>query len=48
MGGGGFDVSEAVAVISGLTAAITLIGGAKLLPAATAVGMKWLKGAIFG
>lgn len=42
------DVSEAVTILAGLTAAITLLGAAKLAPAATAVAFKWLKGAIFG
>lgn len=42
------DVAEAVAVLVGLTAGINLIGAAKLLPAATSVAWKWLKGAIFG
>ena len=42
------DVSEAVGILAGLTAAITLIGASKLAPAATAVAFKWLKGAIFG
>lgn len=41
------DVGDAVAVIAGLTAAITLLGAAKLVPAATSVAFKWLKGAIF-
>lgn len=42
------DVAEAVTVIAGITVAITAIGAAKLLPAATSVGFKWLKGALFG
>jgi len=42
------DVSAAVTAIGLITAAVTLIGAAKLLPAATAVGFKWAKGAIFG
>lgn len=42
------DVGDAVAVLAGLTATIGLIGAAKLVPAATAVAWKWLKGAIFG
>lgn len=42
------DVSDAVTAIAGITAAVALIGGAKLLPAATAVGFKWLKATIFG
>lgn len=43
-----FDVADAVTAIGGITAAVTLIGGAKLIPAAAAVGMKWLKATIFG
>jgi hypothetical protein len=42
------DVTEAVTAIAAITAGIAAIGAAKLLPAATAVGFKWLKGAIFG
>lgn len=42
------DASDAVTAIAAITAAVGLIGGAKLLPAAAAVGWKWLKGAIFG
>lgn len=42
------DVADAVAVIAGITVGTNLIGAAKLLPAATSVGWKWLKGAIFG
>lgn len=42
------DATEAIAVLVALTATISLIGAAKLLPAATSVGWKWLKGAIFG
>lgn len=42
------DVSEAVAAIALITVGVGAIGAAKLLPAATAVGWKWLKGAIFG
>jgi hypothetical protein len=41
------DVSEAVAAIGLITAAVALIGAAKLLPAATAVGWKWVKATIF-
>lgn len=46
--GEGIDVSAAVAVLAGLTAAISALGVAKLVPAATAVAFKWVKGAIFG
>lgn len=42
------DVSGAVEVLAGLTVAITALGAAKLVPAATAVAFKWVKGAIFG
>lgn len=42
------DVSDAVAILVGLSATLGLIGAAKLAPAATAVAWKWLKGAIFG
>jgi hypothetical protein len=42
------DVSEAVAAIATITVGIIAIGSAKMLPAATAVGMKWIKAAIFG
>jgi len=42
------DVTDAVAGIAAITVGIAAIGGAKLLPAATAVGFKWLKAAIFG
>lgn len=42
------DVTAAVTAIGAITAAVTLIGAAKLLPAATSVGFKWAKGAIFG
>lgn len=43
-----FDVADAVAALAAITAGIALIGAAKLLPAAAAVGWKWMKGAIFG
>lgn len=42
------DVGDAVAAIALITAGVAAIGAAKLLPAATAVGWKWMKGAIFG
>lgn len=42
------DASDAVTALGAITAAVGLIGAAKLLPAAAAVGWKWLKGAIFG
>lgn len=42
------DVSDAVLAIAAITAGVAAIGGAKLLPAATAVGFKWLKATIFG
>lgn len=42
------DVSAAVIAIGLITAAVTLIGSAKLVPAATSVAFKWAKGAIFG
>lgn len=42
------DVSDAVDAIALITAGVAAIGAAKLLPAATSVGWKWLKGAIFG
>lgn len=42
------DVADAVTAIAAITVGISAIGAAKLLPAATAVGWKWLKGAIFG
>ncbi|AJR08650.1 hypothetical protein C9J03_12055 [Photobacterium gaetbulicola] len=41
------DVSGAVTVIAGITAAVSAIGVAKLAPAATSVAFKWVKGAIF-
>lgn len=43
-----FDVSGAVGAIAGLTVGITAIGAAKMMPAAVAVGWKWLKATIFG
>jgi hypothetical protein len=43
-----FDVAEAVTAIAAITAGVALIGGAKLLPAAAAVGWKWMKATIFG
>ena len=42
------DVSDAVTAIAAITAGTGLIGSAKMLPAATAVGWKWLKATIFG
>lgn len=42
------DYAEAVLAIGAITAGVAAIGAAKLLPAATAVGFKWLKGTIFG
>lgn len=48
MEGVSFDVSEAVTALAAITAGIGLIGAAKLLPAATAVGWKWMKATIFG
>lgn len=42
------DVEDAVTAIAGITVGISAIGAAKLLPAATAVGWKWLKATIFG
>lgn len=47
-GGATFDVGPAVAAIAGLGVGIAAIGGAKMLPAAIAVGWKWLKATIFG
>lgn len=44
---GGVDVSGAVTIIGGITAAIAAIGAAKLAPAATAVAFKWAKGSLF-
>ncbi|PSU45376.1 hypothetical protein C9J12_22685 [Photobacterium frigidiphilum] len=44
---GAIDVSGAVSIIGGLTAAVAAIGAAKLAPAATSVAFKWVKGAIF-
>ncbi|MCC4798669.1 hypothetical protein BCT30_20825 [Enterovibrio norvegicus] len=43
----GIDVSGAVTLIGGITAAVTAVGAAKLAPAATSVAFKWVKGAIF-
>lgn len=43
-----FDVSDAVLAIGAITAGVALVGGAKLLPAAAAVGWKWMKATIFG
>lgn len=45
--GVGVDVTGAVAIIGGMTAAIAAIGAAKLAPAATAVAFKWAKGSLF-
>lgn len=42
-----YDVSEATPYFTALIAAITVIGGVKLAPAAVAVGFKWLKATIF-
>lgn len=42
------DTEAAVTAIGLITAGVAAIGAAKLLPAATSVGWKWLKGAIFG
>ena len=42
------DVADAVTAIGAITAAIALIGAAKLAPAAAAVGWKWVKATIFG
>lgn len=42
------DVSEAVAAIALISAGVAAIGAAKLLPAAAAVGWKWLKATVFG
>ncbi|HIF9125261.1 TPA: major capsid protein [Photobacterium damselae] len=44
---GGVDVSGAVTIIGGITAAVAAIGAAKLAPAATSVAFKWAKGALF-
>lgn len=44
---GTYDVSDALPYFVGLLAAITVIGGAKLGPAALAVGFKWIKATIF-
>jgi len=43
-----FDVAAAVAAIAGITAGVAAVGASKLLPAAAAVGWKWMKAAIFG
>lgn len=43
-----FDVADAVAALAAITVGISAIGGSKLLPAAAAVGWKWLKATIFG
>ncbi|MBO9876521.1 major capsid protein [Xanthomonas campestris pv. raphani] len=43
-----FDVGSAVTALAAITAGISLIGAAKLLPAAAAVGWKWMKATIFG
>lgn len=42
------DVSDAVTAIGAITAAVGLIGAAKLAPAAAAVGWKWVKATVFG
>lgn len=42
------DTTDAVGAIAAITVGVAAIGAAKLLPAATSVGWKWLKGAIFG
>jgi hypothetical protein len=42
------DVTAAVTAIAAITVGVSAIGAAKLLPAATAVGWKWLKATIFG
>jgi hypothetical protein len=42
------DYADGVAVLIGLTAAITAINAAKLLPAATATAGKWIKATFFG
>lgn len=42
------DATAALTVLGSLSAALGLIGAAKLAPAAISVGFKWLKGAIFG
>ena len=42
------DVADAVTAIAAITVAVSAIGAAKLLPAATSVGWKWAKGGIFG
>lgn len=41
------DVGDAVTAIGLISAAVALIGAAKLGPAAVSVGWKWLKGAVF-
>lgn len=43
-----FDVSDAVAAIAAITVGVAAVGAAKLLPAAAAVGWKWMKATIFG
>lgn len=43
-----FDVADAVAALAAMSLGIAAIGAAKLLPAAAAVGWKWLKATIFG
>lgn len=43
-----FDVSDGVAGIAAIAAGVALIGAAKLVPAAVAVGWKWMKATIFG
>lgn len=43
-----FDASAAVAAIAGVTAAIALLGGAKLLPSIAVSGWRMLTGAAKG
>lgn len=43
-----FDVADAVTALAAITVGVGLIGAAKLLPAAAAVGWKWMKATIFG
>ncbi len=45
--GASIDVSAATDYLAALTAAITLIGAAKLGPAGLSMAFKWVKGAIF-
>ena len=37
-----FDTTEVVAIFAGLTAAVTVIGGLKIGPAAIMTGFRWL------